>query len=130
MPALIDDGYEMDGFIEAEKELYEPLRFRFRPSTSEENQHLQCAYSVAGNDGDATNKATVEFLRKHIVRWDLHWTSANGTRRPAEIDAKALSRMAGLMRLRLLAIVQGSGRSDRLPDGTDPNVDLAESRKN
>lgn len=131
MPALCDDGYEINGYIQADESgVYEAIRFRFRPSTSEENQALQCRYAVAGNDAKETNRATVDFLKAHLVSWDLHWTAKDRKRRPADIDDRSLSKLAGLLRLRLLGIVQGAARSDRLPDGTDPNVDVEAERGN
>lgn len=105
---FIPDGYEMDGEVPAVKGLHGGFKFRYRPTTADEQDELRA--KNAGQDVAKQNAATRAAIAAKLVSWEIK--TPDGQEVPVSVDN--LKRLHPAVYDRLYWIVC-EGEPDGLP---------------
>lgn len=126
MPAFIDDGYTIEGYIAADAERdIEAIRFKYRPATSREMNTWRQGLDLLS--GEQRAERDDEFVAKHIQQWDVR--RPNGT--AVDISPPNCGRIDDLTAIKLFNIISGRSPSDSLPSGTaDASVNVEAAKGN
>jgi hypothetical protein len=118
---FVGDGYDYDGYIAEVDNLHGDVKFRYRPTTSEENAEF--SRQVTNNMKNAT-KLGVELIASKLISWSI----------PQSPVKELLAKLQPVLFGKLLNIILGQRPSDELPAGEtpleNPNTDGEEAVKN
>ncbi|TWT58876.1 hypothetical protein KOR42_22630 [Thalassoglobus neptunius] len=110
MGAFINDGYTLDGYIAAMPDYeLEAIRFKYRPAGGGEVTEF-----LTGEDtlpGQERAKRDSEFMRKHLVEWDL----CDSAGKPVPITAENCHRVHRMVQAKIIDIITQFRMSDSVP---------------
>jgi hypothetical protein len=122
---FIEDGYNIEAWIEGEEHLYPRVDFTYRPALRGEVQaHLrQFEKAHKADSHDRARYFTAEFVAAHIMDWNIQ----NASGQTIEVSADNVERLVSNLWGRLYSIILGNEG----PDGVmgEP-LNEAESAKN
>jgi hypothetical protein len=104
------DGYTQTGFLKGLSNLYEDLRFTYRPAVVEERSQILSGYS--NSKADAFDRKVAQFLAQKIKSWDV--IDQNG--QDVAVSAAAILRLPPELFQKVWQVVGGFEACD-----TDPN---------
>jgi len=107
MPAFIDDGFTLDGTIEAnEAHELESVRFQYRPATAREvTVWLQGRESLSG---DVKGDRDCDFIARHLVSWSL--AKRDGSSVP--VSKECVGKLHWYVHQRMMNIIAGFEQGD------------------
>lgn len=114
MPGFISDGYTQDGYIAAERGLYEDFNFEFRPMTRTEIAILSKDILKESNPQQQEFIAA-KTVRKHIMSWDLK----DERDEIVSLNTENIRRMHPMLFSRVYQILQGNDVGDVKPNDSD-----------
>ena len=110
VPVTPNDGYTLDGYVEAKQGLGEAVRFRYRPVTAEKQAMLTASLSLLQDT--ATNPANfrkrADIIKSRLVSWDLKDDKGN----LLTLNQTTIQNLAPELFWKLFGIVFGSIPTD------------------
>lgn len=113
LTGFLEDGYTIDGYIDAMPLMYPDVRFTFRPMLEEEINRFSEAYGA--KPLDKYSGAVADALAERVKSWSIQ----NSKGSVVDISSANMKRLHPVLFKRLMGIVWGSAPSDVDPTWTD-----------
>src|SRR5436309_10839864 len=95
------DGYTQPGYLKAVPNLYEDLRFTYRPAVIEERSQILAGFSTT--KPDAFDRKVAQFLAQKFKTWDV----VDPRGQDVEVSAAAILRLPPELFQKLWQVVGG-----------------------
>lgn len=108
----IDDGFTLDGRLNAVERLYPALKFKYRPILITNRSAIFSAIAKCGDDSTKAEAIAARAIKAQLVEWDLK--NRKGELVPLEVAS--ILRLQPTLNQRLFSVCMGSSAPDADPD--------------
>ena len=114
VPQLPNDGYTLDGFVEAKQGFGESVKFKYRPVTAEKQAMMTASLSLLQDTptNPANFRKRAEIIKGRIISWDIKDDKGN----PLLVNQTTIQNLAPELFWKLFGIVFGSIPTDINPE--------------
>jgi hypothetical protein len=117
------DGYTQPGFLKGVPNLFEDLRFTFRPAVVEERSQILTGYS--SSKADAFDRKVAQFLAQKIKSWDV----VDQYEQDVAVSAAAILRLPPELFQKVWQVVGGFEACDTDPNWPDETIDRTDAEQ-